>query len=81
MVRLLALLCQRVAPFPAPALCPKSVSDMPLATGRFYQRPQCHTLNLTLVISVFFFFFNSYFIYLFLYFWLCWVFGSCEGFL
>ena len=28
------------------------------------------------------FFFNSYFIYLFIYlFWLCWVFGSCEGFL
>ena len=27
------------------------------------------------------FFFYSYFIYLFIYFWLCWVFGSCEGFL
>ena len=25
--------------------------------------------------------FYSYFIYLFIYFWLCWVFGSCEGFL
>ena len=36
--------------------------------------------------SFFFFFFfkatfYSYFIYLFIYFWLCWVFGSCEGFL
>ena len=36
---------------------------------------------------LFFFFFNwiffliIYFIYLFIYFWLCWVFGSCEGFL
>ena len=30
----------------------------------------------------FFFFFYSYFIYLLIiYFWLCWVFGSCEGFL
>ena len=32
----------------------------------------------------FFFFFNfiaTLFIYLFIYFWLCWVFGSCEGFL
>ena len=27
------------------------------------------------------FFFNSYFIYLFIYFWLCWVFSLCEGFL
>ena len=27
------------------------------------------------------FFLYSYFIYLFIYFWLCWVFGSCEGFL
>ena len=34
----------------------------------------------------FFFFFNFFFIatlfiYLFIYFWLCWVFGSCGGFL
>ena len=41
---------------------------------------------LFLVSSLFFFFFflNScfyLFIYLFIYFWLCWVFGSCEGFL
>ena len=25
--------------------------------------------------------FSFLFIYLFIYFWLCWVFGSCEGFL
>ena len=30
---------------------------------------------------LFIYFFYSYFIYLFIYFWLCWVFGSCEGFL
>ena len=32
---------------------------------------------------IFFFYFYSYFIYLFfiIYFWLCWVFGSCEGLL
>ena len=30
-----------------------------------------------------FFFYNFFFplLYLFIYFWLCWVFGSCEGFL
>ena len=36
------------------------------------------------VLFLFLFFlkvFYSYFIYLFLYFWLCWVFSSCEGFL
>ena len=33
-------------------------------------------------ISFFFFFLiATLFIYLFIYFWLCWVFGSCEGFL
>ena len=33
--------------------------------------------------SFFFFFFNFFFFIatLFIYFWLCWVFGSCEGFL
>ena len=31
--------------------------------------------------TLFFFLLYSYFIYLFIYFWLCWVFGSCEDFL
>ena len=31
--------------------------------------------------SLFFFFIATLFIYLLFYFWLCWVFGSCEGFL
>ena len=36
------------------------------------------------IVLTFFFFFNfiaTLFIYLFIYLWLCWVFGSCEGFL
>ena len=33
------------------------------------------------LLLLFFFKFYSYFIYLFIYFWLCWVLGSCEGFL
>ena len=32
-------------------------------------------------LTILFLIFYSYFIYLFIYFWLCWVFGSCEGFL
>ena len=40
------------------------------------------SLPLLQLLGLFFFFFNySYFIYLFIHFWLCWVFGSCEGFL
>ena len=38
-------------------------------------------LILLVIDSVDFFFFLILFIYLFIYFWLCWVFGSCEGFL
>ena len=41
-------------------------------------RPTEFTLLLT---AIFFFFLYSYFIYLFIYFWLCWVFGSREGLL
>ena len=40
------------------------------------------SLNLVVFLLLTFnFFFYSYFIYLFLHLWLCWVFGSCEGFL
>ena len=48
-----------------------------------YKRWKIRKMNLSLLlysdanISVFY----SYFIYLFIYFWLCWVFGSCEGLL
>ena len=51
-------------------------SDCPVSTkmgGLFIiDGPLCFSLCLV---------FYSYFIYLFIYFWLCWVFGSCEGFL
>ena len=39
-------------------------------------------MNKHIVQYIYIYIFYSYFIYLFIiYFWLCWVFGSCEGFL
>ena len=52
--------------------------DKTIAQGGCIRDPEVHW-----AFSFFFFFFKfySYFIYLFIYFWLCWVFGPCEGFL
>ena len=71
---------------PVPGRCPSCEETR---IPRLDSMPSCPVFHLFLNISSFFFFliffFYSYFIYLFIYFfnyfWLCWVLGSCEGFL